>query len=174
MEVKKIFKKYMFPFLAKHNFELHDNKETTYVFKHIENPELWIVFRINVKRKCMYVDIRREYQTNRPPGYSLLLFLEDPYLPYKAIGEPWYFDTEEEFLGVLEEQSKLLEEGGFDWLHGCSDYDIEKLVVDYGEERARVWQMSSEEERQTISEKYSRLRELWKKRKVKPVYWIWN
>ena len=99
-------------------------------------------------------------------SYPLSLFIngsDKVNLSYQ--NENWFYDDEIQLLGVLEEQAKLLEEYGFDWLDGKIDVDpIFRDNIAKAKERTL-------EEKEEIKKEISKHRTAWKERRVYPKKW---
>jgi len=173
MNIKSIIKKHMIPFLSEYQFINIENPRGAVIFAHEENPEIKI-YCIVEKRGDHYgitVELRRD-NTSRSTSYRLSYFLDKPEdMDSTGRDEYWYFDTEEELTGALEEQANLLKNIAFDWLFKRSDFDLNAMLQKNAKERERIHNSSSEYENQLRIEKLKNEAKEWRNRRVKPVNW---
>ena len=82
-------------------------------------------------------------------SYDLSLFIDEP----ENLGDIyrdgfWYFDTEEELVGALNEQKQLLKKKGFDWLFNRLSYNIDEILNRKALEREAAWESATKKERE--------------------------
>ncbi|HEX3046030.1 MAG TPA: hypothetical protein VHY08_14835 [Bacillota bacterium] len=174
MKVKPLFKRYMESFLNENNFFISKNEPRTIIFRHKENPDLRIYFEIDndvyTKTSKISAEIKRDKAILYP--YPLNMFLDEPSKMDTANRDQfWYFGTEEELLGALEEQANLLEKYGFNWMNKKSDIDIDKIINEKAISRKNRYDSADNTEREIlINEVRVKMKE-WQDRRVKPVKW---
>jgi hypothetical protein len=173
MRVLQTVKKYMVPFLNKHGFKNVQVSKGTLIFEHETNPDLKIYFIIEKKLESQGITLEmRRGNQDLLTSYRLSLFLEEPLeMDSLCRDEYWYFDTEEELIGVLEEQANLLNTKAFDWMFRRSNLNIDSILTTRAAERETAYTTANEFMKKQLNDKSRKELDEWKARRVKPVNW---
>lgn len=173
-QVRKIIKKYMVPFFEQYGYKLVTSKNQGYLFENIENLDLKIVYEFQRVYNGPYevnVMIKRDNE-GVWPYLDLTCFLNDISFPDPTfLNGNWYFDTEEELIGALEEQAHLFLEKAFEWLKSNEVLDVGKVADDRAEERATISQTGTQEERERLFQIIQSTSEVWRERRISPKLW---
>lgn len=175
MNIKKVFKKYMEPFLKKNGFVLEEKLGNEFTYVHEENSDAQIFFVIDSSEKRILPAFFHQGRPRSITMYKLSIFIEEPEFPDPPVLDGyWYFDNEEQLIGVLEEQMVLLREKAIPWLIGDYKLDIDKIVLMSADRREKKWNSSTEEEREIGFRQIRKTSESWRNRRVYAKEWSMN
>lgn len=171
MDVKQAIKKYMEPFLKENGFVFVKSEKGVYLFHHHEHTELKVYFTVRTGGKGISCELKHG-KTDLLPSYDLAIFFDDlaDVEPGKRDGF-WYYDTDLELIGALEEQAELLSKYGFHWLFNRLNVDIDVIIKTKAEEQKRIYDSSSEEQRSKDLNELLEERNQWINRRVMPNRW---
>lgn len=177
MKIKKILNKYMKSFLEKYGFEYKGGSGGgEIVFIHKEYPKARIFFAIQKfgDDYCISTEIHGGLYDKPMISIYLSQFLDGP----EKIGQVyrpdgWYFNTEEQLLGILENQANLFEDWAFDWMLGKKYKNINayKILKEIADNRGKLWDSSNQKQREEILEKLKKSRESWEQKRYYPEKW---
>lgn len=174
VRVRRVFKRYMIPILESNGYKLTTSENQGYLFENTSNSKLRITYQFHREYTGTYevnVIISRGDERGWP-YIGLTCFLEDPMFPDSTIlNGNWYFDTEDDLVGTLEEQARLFSEKAFNWLNRNEDVDIRKIAQERAAKRAEIHYAGTPEEKEKQIEELRLNLEEWEKRRVKPKLW---
>lgn len=127
LDLRSAIATYMEPLLKKNNFTFSHDENTTYVFRHIKNPDISITFTMIPENRCIRCDLNRGNQNDLMTTYPLSLFVQGNSC-FKGIKNDgfWYYNSNEELMTILEEQADLLVQFGFQWMFDHLNMDLEE------------------------------------------------
>jgi len=135
--------------LVENAFFLKESKGNVYTFQHTEYSNLRIFFEFLAATQGVCCELWRGNKDDQLMSYDLSLFIDEP----ENLGDIyrdgfWFFDTEEELVGALNEQKQLLKKKGFDWLFNRLSYNIDEILNRKALEREAAWESATKKERE--------------------------
>ena len=127
LDIRRAIATSMEPVLRKNNFIFSRCENTTYIYHHVNNPEISVTFTVNSSTRCIRCDLQRGNKNDLMANYPLSLFVQGNSC-FKGIKNDgfWYFNSDEEFLAILEEQAELLVQFGFQWMFDHLKVELEE------------------------------------------------
>lgn len=177
MQVMKILNKYMKPFLTEHGFRYKGKigrNELCYIHK--DNDEVRIFFSYETIIEPCSIITQVYGGIYDYPGIDLALtdLLNGPNRTADVINTgQWYFDTEEELLGILEYQAELFKEWVFDWMLGrkYTEVDVYMKKKMRSNKQATLFDNASKEEQDKIEAEAFKIFNEWEAKRFYPVNW---
>lgn len=173
-QVRKIFKKHMVPFFEEYEYKLTSSESQGYCFENIQNSKQKIVYQFQRQYTGTYelnVIICRDVDS-RWPYIALTCFLDDLSFPDPTfLNGNWYFDTQEEMIGAIEEQANLFLDKAFKWLQRDEETDVMRISHERAAERARINYTGTQEEKENLLQEIRVKLEEWRQRRIKPKIW---
>ena len=152
LDVKSIFNKYMMPFLIKNDFIKYRQTNDEFVFIHKEDQDIVISYTIGSLKNQLCVEIKGgAYKHESYGGLNLTIFIDGPDKIDSKFRYPyWYFDNENELIGLLEFHANLFEDWVFDWMLSKKFTDINayEIVEMNAKKREKKFNSLSNHERQ--------------------------
>lgn len=165
----------MGPFLAENQFRLVEVTGGFYRFQHEEDSYAYIDFNLSSWGLGIETSIMRRNEKDMLPDYPLTFFMKDPPKGDPRIIDGWWkYDTEEDLVGLLEEQANILSERGFAWIHNKLDLNIDEIIDQKATDAKKFWDGATEDEREALLEEYRRINQEWHDKRFKPKKWKLN
>lgn len=177
MKVMKILNKYMKPFLIEHGFKYEGKRggdEPCFIHKDYDKARIFFSFVTCIKPFSIQTEVYGGAYDNPSIDLFLTDLLNGPSKVAQIINTgKWYFDTEEELVGILEYQAELFKLWVFDWMLGkvYTEIDIYKKKDLIVEKRGKVYDSCSEEEQEIIESEAFKIFNEWKTKRFYPVNW---
>ena len=172
IKVSKIFKKYMKPYLEEKGFIAKDMKSGVYDFRFKDNESIKIIFDIGMWGNEISTRISRGKESGLISSFNITIFIDGPDKIDQIIrGDCWYYDTEDELIGVFEKQASILDDWVFDWLFRKIDINVGKIVEKNAEIRSELDKNSTEEKREKEFLRIKNELSEWKKTRFYPKRW---
>lgn len=177
MKVIKIFNKYMKPFLKEHGFEYKGKRggdELMFFHKAYDKVLIIYSFETNLRPYRLITEVYGGLHHSS----VTTLYLTDLLNGISKVAEvintgQWYFDTEDELLGILEHHAELFKSYVFDWMLGrrYTDMDVYKGKKVILQQRRERFDNLTKEEAQKIENKDLKIFDEWKRKRFTPVNW---
>lgn len=177
MKVMKVFNKFMKPFLKEYGFKYEGKRGgDELMFYHKEHKEALIIYSFTtIIKPC---DVKTEVYGGIYTNPDIDLFLTDLLNGPDKVAQvfntgDWYFDTEEELLGILEYQAGLFKKWVFDWMLGkkYTEIDVYKIKDLLFKKEGRLFDNANKEEQSKLLAEGHKLHAEWKTKRFYPVNW---
>lgn len=127
LDIRSAISTYVEPLLKKNNFTFSHSENSTYVFCHLKNPELFVSFTVKPGDKCFRCDLNRGNKKDLMATYPLSLFVQGNSCVKVTKNDGfWHYHSNEDLIAILEEQTELLAQFGFEWLFDHLNMQLEE------------------------------------------------
>lgn len=177
MKVMKILNKYMKPFLIEHGFEYQGKRggdEPFFIHKDNDKAKVFFSFVTGIEPCSIQTEVYGGIYGNPNTDLFLTDLLNGPDKVAEVTNSGhWYFDTEEELVGILEYQAELFKSWVFDWMLGniYTNIDVYQKKKSLFKREGELFDNSSEEEQEQIEVKVLKILSEWKTKRFYPINW---
>ncbi|MCG8569743.1 MAG: hypothetical protein MJB14_06360, partial [Spirochaetes bacterium] len=166
------------PFYKKHGYKGKILNSQEYILKNPSYPAIKILYTFSPHNYSFKTEIwKKAAERNGNNIFAPLNFIDlidgpEQFQKHFRASE-WYFETDEEVLGIFEKQADVLEEWLFDWMHDKLNLDINFFEINgkNAKKRRERRQQANDNEKKRIDQEYLELSNKWRTARFYPKNW---
>lgn len=170
MNIIKIVKKYLGSKLEEIGFSIRRSDKNT--VEYTNDKGMILLDKGSWKKGCLHIEIFRNRKSDNDETRLFLSYIANGFdnLNRYNTGD-WYFDTEEELIGLLEHIYEVLKKYGFTWMNRKEPFNVHKKIEEDAAERETVGNNMTQEEKDIRLNQVKIKFKEWKAQRFLPNKW---